>query len=66
LYSGVQRVLATAASRTVATPDAVNVADAPIAPTIGPPKAVPSGVEIMTTALRAASIAGRFAVDVDD
>ncbi len=55
-----------AASSTVATPDEKRVKVAPSAPTIGPPRAVPSGVETMRTALRAASTAGKFFVAVAD
>jgi hypothetical protein len=59
-------MLAAMARATVAIPDAARVSDAPRAPTSGPPIAVPRGVETMTSALRAARTAGRFAVVVAD
>src|SRR5579862_25688 len=56
--------VATAASKTVAAPDAVSVHLAPRPATSGPPIAVPSGAATISAALRAASTLGRFAVVV--
>jgi hypothetical protein len=59
-------MLAAMASATVAIPDAARVSDAPRASSNGPPIAEPTGVETITSALRAARTAGRFAVVVAD
>jgi hypothetical protein len=49
-----------------AAPEAASVQLAPMAATIGPPIAVPSGVATISAAPRAASTRGRFAVVVVD
>src|SRR5262249_30458040 len=62
----VQSVSAMTASAMVAAPEAVRVQAAPRVATMGPPVAVPSGLAIMTMALRAASTMGRLTPGADD